>query len=143
MCSSEYVHHTSIDKPMCETTSDYEINQFVLVTLGVTNFFNSKFPLAYDTCLRPQSRSVSVCSCAFVCIMIRDHVLVVDRAQMDQVMPMITAAKKRPPLRVLVLTSPPWGVFQHDVHDVPIDDHKIKVHAHTTRLFPSNYASNF
>ena len=38
----------------------------------------------------------------------------------------ITAAKGRPELRVLVLTSPPWGVF-NEAHDLAVPSDQIGV----------------
>ena len=42
------------------------------------------------------------------------------------IMAEITAAKGRPELRVLVLTSPPWGVFD-EAHDKAVPSDQIGV----------------
>ena len=42
------------------------------------------------------------------------------------IMAEITAAKGRPELRVLILSSPPWGVFA-DTHDKPVPSDQIGV----------------
>jgi len=49
---------------------------------------------------------------------------------MTTLMGMLTVAQARPPLRVLVITSPPWGVYE-EKYDTALDALQIKVGLHT------------
>ena len=60
---------------------------------------------------------------ARVCILL---CFVVTMAEVLRVMRSITDGQGRPRLRVLVLTSPPWGIFADD-HDKPLTDQQILV----------------
>ena len=52
------------------------------------------------------------------------------------IMAEITAAKGRPELRVLVLTSPPWGVFEEEAHDKAVPSDQIGVSGRLAFICP-------
>ena len=61
------------------------------------------------------------------CTVVTMNPLSVTRAEIDKVMLKIGGTAMRPRLRVVGLTSPPWGVYAKDTHDTCIDDGDIKV----------------
>ena len=51
------------------------------------------------------------------------------RAEIEETMKLITHGKGRPRLRILYVTSPPWGKFEMDPHDKPISQNDITVNS--------------
>ena len=54
--------------------------------------------------------------------------VLVNRVQINQLVLLLDDAEnKRPKLRCLVVTSPPWGAFPNEPHDVALKSAQIKV----------------
>jgi hypothetical protein len=87
------------------------------------------------------ARKCSVFCCTFVVLLLVMWLLpmplqppfssTVNREQIMETMTLITSGLGRPRLRILFLTSPPWGNFIMDAHDRPISQADIAVRALT------------